>query len=906
MERKLNDTATAASVFQFGPGGAYLAYISDPSRWRSLTGVIMIGLGRLESRIARRLAALGLVVMQVQLFRDYADMRRRLRFYDDFGVAACAGAIEEMVSKRGVSRVVLMGDCAEANLCFNTALADARVVGLILTNPNLDAQLATLTPVERLPLRLFEAAHWRRVLAGDSKLLKSILRRLGSRSAAQWLAGQWSFSKDLILPLDFDQKLSKLLTERAGRCLIVFSKDRDGLGYLRRIYRTTIHQLIAANQLSFEVMPVNARDDPADDQAACQFADVIADWAGEALLPRAAQNVEAESSPLAGQLADWSAHATIVDRFEDVARLYPQRLALRDQARSLTYAQLAALAGAIAAAITQARAPAGAVGVLLAHEARFPAAILGVLAAGRICVPLDADHPAERNGRIARHSGVTLLIASAELAARARALFPAGLAVIDLDGIAVADPTQSATPLGRRARADDVACVLYTSGSTGVPKGVFQNHRGLLHDAMQSVHSTDMSWQDRMALFYPPCVIAGLLTLLTGLMCGATMEVLPPRIFGRTALAGQIRARQITELGLSPTLFRHLADSLAAGECFDDVRLVTLGGERVDWSDFDVFRRACPPQAKLRVHLGATECWTLHTEWKVDASLRASCPRLPVGRGIPGRRVDIVGEDGEPLADGEIGEVRVTSRYIALGYWREPELTASSFTRDPEDPLQRQYRTGDLVRRRADGLVEFIGRKDKQIKLHGYRIEPDEVEVALKACAGVAAAAVLVRNDATGLPLALAGYVTLQAGSGLSPDRITALLRERVPAYMMPAEIVILDELPWLPNFKIDRQRLAQIDAAQLSERAQTPSSPLIGELIQAFMQVTKAPAATPNDNILSLGGDSLQALELMLEIGRRFRVVVPEQAQDPTRTIAQWALDISAWRRLDAAQWTG
>jgi acyl carrier protein len=250
-----------------------------------------------------------------------------------------------------------------------------------------------------------------------------------------------------------------------------------------------------------------------------------------------------------------------------------------------------------------------------------------------------------------------------------------------------------------------------------------------------------------------------------------------------------------------------------------------------------------------------------------------------------------------------VGEAVVASRYIALGYWRDPALTAQSFTVNPADPLQRSYRTGDLVRRRPDGLVEFVGRKDSQIKLHGYRIEPNEVESALKACTGVTDAAVLVRMDAVGVPLALAGYVQLQAE--VSPDRIRAMLSERVPPYMMPAEIAVLDELPWLPNFKIDRQRLAQIDAARLNERSQTESSPLIGELIETFEQVTKVSGATPTDNILSLGGDSLQALELMLEISRRFRVVVPEQAQDPTRTISQWARDISAWRSLDAARWT-
>jgi amino acid adenylation domain-containing protein len=902
----LIDNATAASVFEFGPGGAYLGYISDPSLQRSQTGVIVFGLGLLSSRVARRLAALGLVVMQIQLVRNYGDMQRRLQFYDDEGIAACTRAIDELLSIRPITQVVLMGDCAEANLSFNNALADRRVVGLILTNPNLDELLSRLTFFDRLPLRLFSADAWRRLANGESRLLKSVLRRLGSRSAGQWIAGRLTFRKGVILPFDFDQRLATLLAERAGHCLIVFSKDRDGLGFFRRIYRATMRQLIAADRLSFEVMPVNARDDPADDQAACQFADVVADWAGETLLPTAVQTIDAESASQAAALADWSRYASILDRFEDVVRHYPQRLALRDQARSLTYAQVAALSGAIAAAICAAEAPAGPVGILLGHEARFPAAILGVLAAGRICVPLDADHPAERNGRIAAHSGATLLIATAELAEKVSALFPAGLAVLDLDGIA-ADFPASVAPPAMRPRPDDIACVLYTSGSTGVPKGVFQNHRGLVNDVMESVRSTGMTAQARTALFYPPSVIAGLLTMFTGLMSGATLEVLPPRIFGRTALAAQVRARRITELSLSPTLFRHLADTLAAGECFDDVRLLTLGGERVDWSDFDVFRRACSPQAKLRVHMGSTECWTLHTEWKVDAAVRASAPRLPVGRAIPGRWVDIVGEDGTPLPDGEIGEIRVTSRHIALGYWREPELTARSFAFDPKDPQQRQYRTGDLVRRRADGLLEFIGRKDKQIKLHGYRIEPDEVEVALKACAGVAGAAVLVRNDAGGMPLALAGYVQLQpAEIRITPDRLTALLRQSVPPYMMPAEIVILDELPWLPNFKIDRQRLAQIDAERLSERSSTPSSPLISELIETFKLVTKASRATPSDNIRSLGGDSLQALELMLEIGRRFQVVVPEKAQDPTRTIAQWALDIGAWRSLDAARWTG
>jgi amino acid adenylation domain-containing protein len=826
-------------------------------------------------------------------------VNRRLRFYDDSGVAACTQAIEEIISQRRITQVVLMGDCAEANVSFNTALVDPRVIGLVMTNPNVSALLATLTFVDRLPLRLFNVAAWRRLLVGDSKLLRSLLRGLGSDAAAQWLAAQRSFRKDVVLPVDFAQKLTSLLTGRAVRGLMAFSHDTIGLRYFRKACGATLDQLVAAGGLTFEVLSRDAHDDPADDEAAGEFAEVAAAWAAKVLLPGATPRIETGLSAPTAALADSAAHGSIIERFDAIARLYPDRLAVRDRARALTYAQLAIESRRIAAAVAAAAVDCGPVAVLLGHEVRFAAAILGVLAAGRVCVPLDADHPAERNARIAAHSGATIVISTTELAAHARAMFPSGLRVIDLDDMGTGDSWPPLTPL----RPEDVACVIYTSGSTGAPKGVFQSHRGLLWDAMESVNAGDLSCRDRIALFYPPCVIAGLRTLLGGLMSGAALEVLPPRMFGRMALAEQIKARAITCLNLSPTLFRHLADALTPGACFDDVRRVTLGGERVDWSDFDLFRRACPPHAELAVHLGATECWTLHTQWTVDPSVRASCPRLPVGRAIRGRSVDIVGEDGATLPDGEVGEVVVTSRHIALGYWREPELTARSFSVDPGDPLQRSYRTGDLVRRRVDGLVEFVGRKDNQIKLNGYRIEPNEVESALKACSGVKDAAVLVRKDAADVPVALAAFVQLQAE--VSTDRIMTMLSERVPSYMMPAEIGVLDELPWLPNFKIDRQRLAQIDAARLNERSRSESSPLIGELIATFDQVMRVTGATASDNIRSLGGDSLQALELVLEIGRRFQVVVPERAQDPSRTIAQWARDIAAWRSLDAARWT-
>ena len=884
-------------LIEFGPGGTYLSYMTDSARPHAQTGVILFGFGVSECRIARRLSTLGCIAMQIRLVRNYEDFSHRVRFYDDSGISGLVQAIDELGSKRGIQRVILMGNCAEANLCFNTALVDSRVVGLIMTNLYVNEML---TVVDECWRNLFSLGAWRRLLTGDAsaRVLKAFLRRRMRGASDQALAAQSCYRKDLVLPLDFDRRLASLTSERGVRALVLFFHTEVGLRYFRKTYGETLDKLVASGSLKFEAMSKDLHDFSTDEEAARQLSEMVATWSEPLIVRREPTRMRAQISTEVSALEAALPQASICDRFHAIARLYADRVAIRDDVRSLTYGQLAAESCRIAGAIAATAHDPGPVAVLLNNDARVPAAILGVLAAGRVCVPLDAEHPIERNGRIAAHSGANTVVTTADLIADARAMIPGHLGLVDLDNLSGRDCGPPAT----LPKPDDVACIIYTSGSTGAPKGVFQSHRGLLHDVMEAVSVAALSPEDRVALFYPPSVIAGLRTMFSALASGAGLEVLPPRKLGRRALVGEIQERGVTILRSSPTLFRHLAGSLTPGACFESVRTVALGGERVDWHDYDLFRRACPARADLYVHLGATECWTLHTAWRVDPSVRAGVSPLPVGRAIPGRSVDVVGEEGETVSEGDIGEVVVTSRNIALGYWRDPDLTARYFTVDPADPLRRSYRTGDFVRRRPDGLVEFVGRKDQQIKLHGYRIEIQEIESALKACTGVSDAAVVVRKNAVGSPVALAAYVQLQdAARGQSPDHLMTMLSRRVAPYMMPAEIGVLDELPWLPNFKIDRQRLAQIDASRANGQETTERSPLIRELIETFELVTKVSEVKPSDNIRSLGGDSLQALELALEIERRFGIVVTEEAQDPRRSISQWALDIAAWRSLES-----
>src|SRR5262249_39364930 len=294
--------------------------------------------------------------------------------------------------------------------------------------------------------------------------------------------------------------------------------------------------------------------------------------------------------------------------------------------------------------------------------------------------------------------------------------------------------------------------------------------------------------------------------------------------------------------------------------------------------------------------IGSTECATAYAQWFADSRLRATSLHLPVGRPLRDRRVTILDADDRPAAIGEAGEVVVTSRHIALGYWREPQLTALAFTADSADPDARVYRTGDLARWRSDGLIEFIGRKDAQVKLAGHRIEPAEVESALMACAGIREAAVVVRRNEAGVARCLVAYAILQPDvRGLLPRHLTAMLKERLRRHMVPAAIFIVDDLPRLPTLKIDRTRLAQHDAAQATEMEARVEGSLIGQIAAVFETILGASAATAEDNVASLGGDSLQAVDIMLELGRPFAPSLPPETFNAARSIGELAGWIAA-----------
>ncbi len=549
---------------------------------------------------------------------------------------------------------------------------------------------------------------------------------------------------------------------------------------------------------------------------------------------------------------------SITDRFDAIVARYPRRPAVSDDTSSLSYADLSLLVGRIAAIIGAATADRpGQVAILLRNEARYAAAMLGILAAGRAFVPLNSDDPAERNDLIVAHAGVAALLSAGDLAAGMRAVLPDNIPIFDLEALGDCPSLSGAA----RARPDDLAYITYTSGSTGRPKGVHRHHRSLLHYIWQLTNTMRLGPADRLVAFNSPNLTLNLINAFCSLLNGASLHCLPPTDLSPAALAEKLRACGVTVVWSVPRLFRYLVEALPPGQRFETLRLVSLAGDRVDWDDIEMVWRAGAEHVRVRVGFSSTEGGA-HAQWIVDEALRGTSLRLPVGRAPPGQRLMLLDDNDDAVADGEVGEVVVASRSVALGYWQDPEATARAFTTDPEDPSARVYRTGDQALRRPDGLIEYVGRKDQQIKLSGQRIEPGEVESALRACQGVRDAAVVVRRNESGEPRSLAVYCEVEpTAADLSPRDVSAMLADLLPHFMLPGTIVILPELPRLANFKIDREELRWRDLLVSEDKPvsppQTATEALLAELWEEAFEATEI---SRDDDFFELGGDSLAA----------------------------------------------
>jgi amino acid adenylation domain-containing protein len=529
----------------------------------------------------------------------------------------------------------------------------------------------------------------------------------------------------------------------------------------------------------------------------------------------------------------------------------------------LTYAELERLANKIAhALIAEGAQPDEPIGVLFEPSTTLAAALLGVLKAGAGYLPLDASYPPQRVQSILDKAGARILLTAEEFAAGG-----AGRRVLALD-----DPNTLAAQPDRRpdrpVRPEHLLHVIFTSGSTGTPKGIAVEHRSILDYLDGMLVELGDTAGGSFAVVSTIAADLGHICLHGALLTGGVVHLVAREVAtDPAALAGYFAEHRVDVLKLVPSHMELLAthDDLAA---VLPRKLLLMAGESLAWSLVDrIF--AARPGLRVQSHYGPTETTMIRMVCElgeVPAEQRRGI--VPLGRMLPNAVGWLVDGRGRPVPPGVPGELLIGGPGVARGYLGEPELTARCFV---EHAGQRVFRTGDLLRIRADGRVEFRGRVDDQVKVRGYRVEPGEVATALQELPGVAEAVVLPVGD--GHRRRLAAWLVPAAGVTLDAAELRTRLRERLPDYLVPASLLVIDRLPLNPNGKVDRAALPAPTEADRPARF-APRTPTEHRLAAVWRDILSLDELGIDDDFFALGGDSFAAVRAVRATSSTLRVI--------------------------------
>ncbi|MBE1162044.1 non-ribosomal peptide synthetase [Dyella acidiphila] len=571
-------------------------------------------------------------------------------------------------------------------------------------------------------------------------------------------------------------------------------------------------------------------------------------------------------------LVDWNAtarsmpHATLHQLFSQQAARTPDAVALQDDQRQLSYAQLEQRANQLAHRLQALGAGAGQlIGLCMESSFERIVALLAVLKAGAAYLPLDADYPPVRLSHMLADADAPLVLASAALAPR----LPAGecrIAVFEQEAALAAQSPMHAPDCA--AHAEQLAYVMYTSGSTGQPKGIAVTHRNVVDLALDQ-RLTDAA-QQRVLMHSPQVFDASTYETWMPLLSGRTIVLAPPGKTDVQVLADTIERHRVTTAFITTALLRILLEQAPA--CLAQLRTLHTGGEAAAPSVFEQLLERWPQLEVVNVY-GPTETTTFAT----GCWLRAPCrieASVPIGRPLDNTQAYVLDHALQPVPPGVPGELYLGGNGLARGYLRRAALTAERFIANPHGaPGSRLYRTGDVVRWLPDGKLDYVGRGDQQIKLRGFRIELGEIDAAVSRLPGVAHSYVMVREDEAA-QRHLVAYVVAASGHSLDEASLRSALSTQLPDYMLPAAIVLLDALPLTVNGKVDRKALpAPAFAAAASRAPRTPQEEILAGL---FAEVLGRPRVGIDDNFFDLGGQSLLAMRLVSSIRSVFGIEMP------------------------------
>ncbi len=609
-------------------------------------------------------------------------------------------------------------------------------------------------------------------------------------------------------------------------------------------------------------------------------------------------------------LVDWNPteaplppEGCVHQRFEAQAQHTPDAPAAIFAGEALTYSQLDRNANCLAHALRRRGVgPDTIVGVCLSRSIDIAVAVLGILKAGGAFLPLDPILPLERLQFMVADAGVSVLITQSGLADRFPSA-PVHPICLDLEWPAI--DREPASPPDLEVTPENLAYVIYTSGSTGKPKGVLLAHRGLSNLVNCHIQALDLGPGERVLQFAMFSFDACVAEIFTALGSGAALVFAEQDTLASAPDLEQLLIDQgITVVTLPPTMLRTLAPERLPG-----LRAVISAGEDCP---LDVARRWSKGR-RLFNGYGPTEATVGPALYPAPDPLPKGMTRFPIGRPLPNTQMYILDPRQQPVPVGVPGEIFIGGVGVAQGYLNRPDLTARSFIPNPfTAPRQpapgdpgpgRLYRTGDLGRYLPDGNIEFLGRIDFQVKIHGFRVELGEIEAVLMEHAGVQHA-VVVADDSLPADVRLFAYIVPSEGSPPSVNALRDFAKQKLPEYMLPAAYVFLEALPLLPNGKIDRRALPKPGASRprLDNVFVAPQTAEEKQLAEIWSRVLKIQKIGTQDDFFALGGDSILSMQVSAEAGKAGLKITPKQVfLHPT--IAELALSAGADELFQADQ---
>lgn len=577
------------------------------------------------------------------------------------------------------------------------------------------------------------------------------------------------------------------------------------------------------------------------------------------------------------KFSESDAAQSIVDRFEKQVRKNPTKIALTCNEKKINYYDLDKWSGALSDAIGNVSGKGANIALMLGHNEKMVVSILGTLKSGCLYIPLEPSHPSNWLKYVLADSEPKAIITDNDNFKKVENIIKKigkRICIINLDKI-----DRNFIKAKKKINPNSPAYILYTSGSTGKPKGVLQTHSYVMRIAQIFTNSLHISANDSLTLIPSFSFSAAMMDMFGALLNGASLHLFDIKNNDFLGLAKMIKKEKITIFHSIPEVFRYFVGDMENKSSLNSIRIIYLAGGKFDSFGFELFKKTLPPKCLLVNALGCTE-FNICRQQFLSMKSEIKPGLVPIGHGLDNIEMDIIGKHGESLGYNQPGEIIVKSKYLSFSFWHDKEMTAKKLTTNKKG--EKIFHTGDLGKFNFNGSVTHLGRKDFQIKVRGYRIEPAEIEIVLLKYPNIKDAIVMANKSGENI---IAYYV---AAKDISETNLRSYLNNKLPGYMIPNIFFRLKSMPLTPNGKIDRMFLTKIKLKQkfitqngVNKKTTKQEEKLIG----IWKKVLERKQIAPDDNFFSLGGNSLKAIRVASFVGKFFDkdISVLEIFQYPT-----------------------